>query len=188
MAAAIFFHSPLRARSFKAMSLVRSSPMSFTQNFAYSMRKTLRVSSGILFAMSKRLDLNLILAHNLDFFMKRSELYTTPRALGIAAGVAPNTVSNYLDHKKRTVTAEKPEGFPTLDRLANLASRLECEVWELLHPDIERSIREREMYSKIMADFTAATVLSASSSRTLGVESDRLGSPSAVLHPPKPQK
>jgi hypothetical protein len=27
-------------------------------------------------------------------------------------------------------------------------------VWELLHPDIERSLREREMYEKIETDFT----------------------------------
>ncbi|MCR4304960.1 MAG: hypothetical protein NUV63_12190 [Gallionella sp.] len=105
--------------------------------------------------MPKRLDLNMILAHNLRFFMARSELYKNPHALGIASGVAPNTVSNYLDHKKRTVTIEKAEGFPTLDRLASLASKLQCDVWELLHPDIEQSIRMREMYEKIEADYAA---------------------------------
>jgi hypothetical protein len=112
------------------------------------------MSSGIVFHMLKRLDLNLILAHNLRFFMSHNEACKNPNALAIKAGVAPNTVRNYLDYKKRTVTLEKAEGFPTVDRLANLASQLGCEVWELLHPNIERSIREREMYEKIETDFT----------------------------------
>lgn len=103
--------------------------------------------------MPKRLDLNLILAHNLRFFMDRSDLYKNANALGKAAEIAPNTVRNYLNHQKRTVTDQKAEGFPTLDRLASLASKLNCEVWELLHPDIERAIREREMYASIERDF-----------------------------------
>ncbi len=112
------------------------------------------MSSGIVFAMPKRLDLNLILAHNLRFFMANNEACKNANALATKAGIAPGTVRNYLDHRKRTVTTEKPEGFPTLDILATLAVHLGCEVWELLHPDIERSIREREMYEKIETDFS----------------------------------
>ena len=103
--------------------------------------------------MTKPLDLNLVLAHNLRFFMDRHTLYKNPNALGIAAGIAPNTVRNFLDHKKRTTTTEKAEGFPTLDRLAALADKLGCQVWELLHPDIERSIKEREFYQRIEANY-----------------------------------
>jgi hypothetical protein len=103
--------------------------------------------------MAKRLDLNLILAHNLRFFMRRSDQYQNANALGVAANISPNTVRNYLDPKKRTVTTEKPEGFPTIDKLASLSEKLGCQVWELLHPDIERSLREREMYGKIEQDF-----------------------------------
>lgn len=81
-------------------------------------------------------------------------MYRTANALAVAAGVAPNTVRNYLDPKKRAAKGEnKDEGYPTIDKLALLASKLGCEVWELLHPDIERSISEREMYKKVEADF-----------------------------------
>jgi hypothetical protein len=114
----------------------------------------LRTSSGILFGMAQPDDLNAILAKNLDYMMKREgSLYTTANALGVAAGIAANSVRNYLDPTRRTVTAEKPEGFPTLDKLQALATKLNCAVWELLHPDIERSLREREMYRKVEADF-----------------------------------
>jgi hypothetical protein len=124
------------------------------QKFAYSEAKTLRTSSGIFFGMAQTDDLNAILAKNLDYMMKRpGSLYPNANSLSVAAGIAANTVRNYLDPTRRTVTSDKPEGFPTLDKLQALASKLNCAVWELLHPDIERSLREREMYRKVEADF-----------------------------------
>lgn len=73
--------------------------------------------------------------------------YKTANALGVAAGVNPGTVRYLIDPAKRvTTTAKKPEGYPLLDILGKLADKLGCEVWELLHPDIERSIRERLTY------------------------------------------
>ncbi len=104
--------------------------------------------------MYSRLDLNLIIASNLRFFMGRREGKPwTANELAVKAAIAPNTVRNYLDPRKRTVTSEKPEGFPTLDKLASLAAPLGCQVWELLHPDIKRSISEREMYLRLEKDF-----------------------------------
>ena len=101
-------------------------------------------------------DLHQVLTDNLRYFMRReSSLYKTPNALGIAAGIAPNTVANLLHPEKRTVTSSKPKGYPTLDKLQAIATALGCEVWELLHPDIERSVREREMYITIGRDLIA---------------------------------
>lgn len=101
-------------------------------------------------------DLNTLIAKNLRYFMSRPSCeYRNPNALGVKAGISPNTVRYLLDYKKRTVTRDKPEGYPTLDTLGKLAGPLGCKVWELLHPDIERSLREREMYRSIEADFNA---------------------------------
>ena len=83
--------------------------------------------------------------------------YRNANLLAKKASVAPNTVRNFLDPKKRTVTTTKPDGFPTLDKLEKLAEPLKCEVWELLHPDIERSMREREMYKKIENNYKEIT-------------------------------
>lgn len=100
--------------------------------------------------MKHRYDLSSILAHNLLFFMQRDgSLYTNANALAVAAKVSPNTVRNLLQPKRRTVTSSKPDGYPTLDKLQAISAPLNCEVWELLHPDIKQSIREREMYRQI---------------------------------------
>ena len=96
------------------------------------------------------------MARNLAFFMSRETcLYKNANALGVASGVAPNTIRNLLDPSKRTTTRDKPEGYPTLDILGKIALKLPCEVWELLHPDIEKSIREREMYLRLEHTFKA---------------------------------
>lgn len=104
----------------------------------------------------KEKDLRRTMARNLAFFMARESCpYKNANALGVAAKVAPNTIRNLLDPSKRTTTSAKPDGYPTLDILDKIAQKLPCEVWELLHPDIEKSIREREMYKRIEHSFKA---------------------------------
>ena len=105
--------------------------------------------------MHKPDEFQALISKNIKYFMGLSENYKNANALAGAAKLSPNTVRNYMDPEKRTVTEGKPLGFPTLDKLAKLAKPLRCEVWELLHPDIERSRRERSMYSKIEQDFAA---------------------------------
>lgn len=103
--------------------------------------------------MAKSLTINEIVAKNIRFFMSRpSSVYRTANSLA-GDGLAANTVRNLLDPKKRTTTLDKPVGYPTLDKLATIATKLGCEVWELLHPDIEQSLRERAMYRSIRKDF-----------------------------------
>ena len=98
-------------------------------------------------------DIRQIVAGNLRFFMgKDGALYRNANALGKAAGISPNSIRNLLDPKKRPVTTNKPDGYPTLDLILKIAKPLGCEVWELLHPDIQRSIRERIMYHNIERD------------------------------------
>lgn len=103
--------------------------------------------------MTRAIDLRHTLAENLRFFMGKSESYGNANRLGTALSISPNTVRNLLNPKQRPVTADKPEGYPTLDTLLKIAGRLDCQVWELLHPDIQRSIREREMYERIESDY-----------------------------------
>lgn len=102
--------------------------------------------------MHQAKDLRLLVSKNLRFFMGLRR-FKSANALAVAAGVAPGTVRNYLDPRKRTTTSDKPEGYPVLDLLGKLAVKLECDVWELLHPDIEQSLRERDMYRKMETSF-----------------------------------
>lgn len=104
--------------------------------------------------MTKHEDLRLLLAKNLRYFMGREKsLYRNANALGKAAKIAPNTVRNLLGTIKRTTTEDKPEGYPTLDKLEAIAKALGCQVWELLHPDVEKSKREKEFYEAMLANF-----------------------------------
>lgn len=99
-------------------------------------------------------DLNQILATNLKFFMERDgSAYKNPNSLAIAAKLSANTVRNFLTPSRRTTTATKPKGYPTLDKLERVCHVLGCQVWELLHPDLARSLREREMYQSIERDW-----------------------------------
>ena len=103
----------------------------------------------------KNKPLDVILAANLRFFMERPGCpYPNANALGVAAGISPNTVRNYLEADRRIYQPKKKEkGYPTLDKIELLANKLNCSVWELLHPDIQRSLKEREMYLKIESNF-----------------------------------
>jgi hypothetical protein len=149
----ICFQSPLREARPATTSLISPSSMNALQKFAHCAGKTLEASRVIVSRMKNR-DLRQVVARNLNFFMQREScLYRNPNALGVAAKVAPNTVRNLLNPKKRTVTISKPEGYPTLDKLERIAQKLPCEVWELLHPDIEKSIRERETYMRLPNSF-----------------------------------
>lgn len=125
-----------------------------TQKFEQYERKSLHLQGGSVTTMQKPDDLRWLIARNLKFFMSRENCpYPNPNALGVAAKIAPNTVRNLLDPTKRTTTTEKPDGYPTLDKLGAIAEKLGIQVWELLHPDIERSLRERDMYRTIESDF-----------------------------------
>lgn len=104
--------------------------------------------------MTSQPDLAEILAKNLRFFMNRpGALHRNPNALAVASGLAANSVRNYLQPKRRAVVTKKGVGYPTMDKLAAIAGALGCEVWELMHPDIERSLRERDMYKRIETSF-----------------------------------
>lgn len=106
--------------------------------------------------MNKPEEFQALISKNIQYFMGLKDCqYKTANAVAKVARLSPNTVRNYIDGRKRTVTTDKPLGFPLLDKLAKLTKPLNCEVWELLHPDIERSRRERDMYKKIEADFAS---------------------------------
>lgn len=104
--------------------------------------------------MQKSRDLRAIIAENLRFFMDREDsLYRNANALSIAAKMSANSVRNILDPDRRPTTTEKGEGYPLLDTLAAIAGALGVQVWELLHPDIQRSMRERDLYRTVESGF-----------------------------------
>lgn len=87
--------------------------------------------------MAKR-DVKSVLAENVMYFTGLDGyVYKSDRALALAAGLAPNTVTNI---KKRAHAAQ-------IDNLEALAAKLpkirgmKCEAWMLLHPDLKRVIR-----------------------------------------------
>lgn len=132
----------------------RLSPQPALQKFEYYGRKTWRRSSGSVDYVA--LPLNKILAKNLRFFMDQPGCaYRNANSLSQVSGVSANTIRNILTPSKRTVTSDKPEGYPVLDILEKLASHLKCQTWELLHPDIQKSLREREMYRNIVKTIPA---------------------------------
>lgn len=141
------FAVPVRALRFPASQALVTSAQSFEDYEGKTLSK-----SSVRFAGMAKGDKTLpqILAFNLRFFMAREKCpYKNANSLGKAAGVAPNTVRNLLDPKKRTVTTEKPDGFPQLDNVAKVAAKIGAEVWEMFHPDIGKSIRERELYASV---------------------------------------
>jgi hypothetical protein len=153
MSLAIRFQSPFRAAKPATTSVISPSSTMPLQKFAHFARKSLNPSSGIVNRMQIK-DLRRVVARNLRFFMERETCaYRNPNSLGVACKVSPNTIRNLLDPSRRTTTSAKPEGYPTLDILEKVALKLSCEVWELLHPDIEKSIREREMYLRLEHSF-----------------------------------
>ncbi len=124
-------------------------------------------SSSKVCGMETRRTLARILADNLNFFMSKEGCpYPNANSLAVAARVAPNSVRNLLAPSKRTVTADKPEGFPQLDTVQKVAAKLGLQVWELFHPDIERSLREREIYAQLEAGLKAKLEAKSAPART----------------------
>ena len=139
-------------------SFSRFPAITIPQKFEYYEGNLLSMSSGIVRSMSKSIDLRLTLAHNLRYFMSRKEsLYKNANALGVAAKIAPNTVRHLLGTIPRTLGKKKPVGYPTLDKLEAIAKVLNCDVWHLLHPDIEKFIREQKFYEAVLANFHKMT-------------------------------
>lgn len=125
-------------------------------------------AQGVKVKPVPRRDLRQVIATNLRYFMGLENCpYKTPNSLAVAAKVAPNTVYNLLDATRRTTTARKPNGYPTLDKLEDIAAVLGCEAWELMHPDLPRSLREREMYKTIESDFQLRSRVNGDLAKTL---------------------
>lgn len=84
------------------------------------------------------------LKRSVDYFLgKKKESYDSERALAEALGVAPNTVGNWFP-----MDGTEPSAKARIDKLAIVASKLNCEVWHLLHPDIGRYFEERRLLKK----------------------------------------
>lgn len=126
------------------------------QSFEHPILKTLTMQGGRLKKMKKP-SLSQIVAKNLAYFMDRSAGLKTANALAVKAKVAPNSVRNLLDPKKRTVTADKPDGVPQLDTINKVAEALGVEVWKLLHPEIESALHQSERLKVIESNLKKLT-------------------------------
>lgn len=104
----------------------------------------------------RRKGMRAVLSENLAYFMARDDsLYPNANKLALATNgkVSANTIRNILYPTRRTTTAKKPEGSPTLEKIETLASKLpKCEPWMLLHPDLQRALRALEMYERVAAE------------------------------------
>jgi hypothetical protein len=87
------------------------------------------------------MDYQAILARNLAHFMNRPGApYPNANALGVACGMSPNTIRKMLTPAKRVYQSRtKGAGLPASMTLVLLSEKLGCDVWELLHPDLERA-------------------------------------------------
>lgn len=101
--------------------------------------------------MKQAIDLTEIFAKNLKMVMgdrwSQSSLHRESK-------VPQTTIGLYLNPERRG--GPTPKGKtpgPTMTHLVKLATALEVQPWELLHPDLERARREQEMYAKIEANF-----------------------------------
>lgn len=120
------------------------------------------MSSAIVLAlrdeyMSK--SVNQILADNLRQLMMRPDCaYRTANALGVKAGIDPQTVRYLLDPAKRANAKKAGAHSPQIDKLEAIAKVLGCQVWELLHPDIEAARKEHEIIQAFKQDFITHTL------------------------------
>ncbi len=102
------------------------------------------------------------LGPNMRYFMEQEGCeYRTANALGLAVGMSPNTIRYYIDPDKRPkyATTKKTMSAPSLDKLVLIADKLHCEVWELLHPDIERVRRDAARLQRIDEEYRKAQVV-----------------------------
>jgi len=121
------------------------------------MRNLLRASSGTIFRMPKQTKapsrladprkrrLASAFATSLRYFMGDR----TPNDVGVKLGKSPNTIRNWL--RLSDPTEHNSGNFPQIDTLDAVAKELDCEVWELLHPDIEQLQSDLALISKTKA-------------------------------------
>ncbi len=121
------------------------------------MRRILDASSVTVPRMAKK-SLHVVLSENLAWFMNRPGChYPNAHALSARTKISRTTIGYLLKPGSRPYqSVKKSGGYPTLDKLEIIADALGCHVWELLHPNIEQSKRERDMYAQIERDYLRA--------------------------------
>lgn len=123
------------------------------QNFEQSSRNTLSNARGRLARVKKTLVQ--IVAQNLKSAMEASE-FDSYRALGRAAGVAPNTVKNLAEPDTRAL-GPRGETSPRLDVLDKIASAMGFQGWHLMQEQFDPAnpparvltARESEWHSRV---------------------------------------
>jgi len=80
-------------------------------------------------------------ARNIHKFMEKRG-FASVRQLALMAGVAPNSLGNWLNLPSKDPT--KTKTYPQLDSIEQVAEKLNCEVWELFHPDVEKLNKDLE--------------------------------------------
>jgi len=85
------------------------------------------------------------LKRSVDYFLTLKEKSPeSDRELAHYLGLAANTVGNWFPK-----SGEKPATNARVDKLAIVANKLNCEVWQLLHPDIQSLQRDLDRLESI---------------------------------------
>lgn len=81
------------------------------------------------------------LGRNLRYLMKSKGL--TAYRLAQTTSLSATTIRAYADNdtRKDYTPITKQKSAPMLDKLGELAEALDCQVWELLHPDLQLARR-----------------------------------------------
>lgn len=109
------------------------------QNSEHSALRSLSESSDTIRDVLTSHQLYEALNRNLDKFMERRQIASVNQ-LGVKSNVAPNTIWGWKNLSSKDPT--KTKAYPRLDLLERVAEKLNCEIWELFHPNIEQLRRD----------------------------------------------
>lgn len=100
----------------------------------------------------QNIDLNRVLADNLEYFMKDKKF--SQNSLAKASGVPQTTIGLLLHPEKREPRKSGKQPSPTIAQLQILADKMGIQAWELLWP-LNHS--QREMYVNLQSAMKGLT-------------------------------
>lgn len=119
-----------------------------TQNFAEYEGKTMSTSSIKLRDVLTSQELYEAFVRNLRELRQKKGYKSANALAAMIPGLSPNTIRAWerlhLRGKER-----KGRTYPRLDALERVAERLNCEVWELFHPELDKLRRDLARLKRI---------------------------------------
>lgn len=109
--------------------------------------------------MDKRKELAQVIARNAKALLeKKSRDFPSVNALATAINTpvhraSANSIAYVFKPTKRPRGDKHADTLPRLDTLSLVAEKLGCDVWELLHPDIQALRRKLDVYETMARNF-----------------------------------